>query len=88
MGSKNVTKAVSKPCRSGVASYPVSSRLADVKGVARAWSGVTNEPTPPEKDNADVDLDEAVAWAVVTGVTVGVLRFTIRRLSYRGSPLG
>lgn len=57
------------------------------KGIAKAWTGVTKEPAPPEQDNAEVDLGEAVAWAVVSGVTIGVLKFALRRANYKGSPV-
>ncbi|GAA0855934.1 DUF4235 domain-containing protein [Aliiglaciecola litoralis] len=57
------------------------------KGIGKAWSGVTKEPIPPKKNNAEAELGEAVTWAVATGVAVGLFRFALRRANYKGSPL-
>ena len=58
------------------------------KGAAKTWTRVAHKPPPPEESNHDVDMREALLWAVASGAAVGVARLLVRRfVAYRGSPL-
>lgn len=58
------------------------------RGAARTWRRVAHKPPPPEESNDDVDMREALLWAVASGAAVGVARLLVRRfIAYRGSPL-
>lgn len=58
------------------------------QGAASGWEKVKDEPPPPAEPNPDVRLRDIVAWALLSGATVGVARALVRRkLVYRGSPL-
>lgn len=58
------------------------------KGTEQTWTLVTDKPAPRDQSNLDVDMGEAVAWAVVSGAIVGLARLLVRRkLAYRGSPI-
>jgi len=56
-------------------------------GAAKTWTYATNQPPPHDQSNRDVDLKEAIAWAVLSGAVVGVARLLVRRgIVYEGSP--
>lgn len=57
------------------------------KGIGQIWSGVSNDPLPKEDDNAEVEVVDAIKWAVVSGLATGLIKFAIRRANYRGNPL-
>ncbi len=63
----------------------IGATLLTRKSVAETWSKVAHKPAPPERSNQDVDLSEAVTWAVASGIAVGLVRFAIRRFAYPGS---
>ena len=56
------------------------------KGIAKAWTEITQEPAPPDQDNQDVDVSEALTWAVLSGVSIGLIKFALRRVNYKGKP--
>lgn len=57
------------------------------KGTEQTWRLVTDKPAPRDEANRDVDMSEAVAWAVVSGAVVGLARLLVRRkLACRDSP--
>jgi hypothetical protein len=43
------------------------------------WKAVTGRTPPDKPESLDVDLAEAVAWAVVSGAAVGVARVLAQR---------
>lgn len=57
------------------------------KGVSKTWARVAHKPPPPEESNDEVDMKEAILWAVISGTAVGIARLFVRRyIGYRGSP--
>jgi hypothetical protein len=58
------------------------------KATAKAWTAAARKPPPYDESNFEVDIKEAIAWAVLSGAVVGVARLVARRvIAYRGSPL-
>ena len=65
----------------------VGAAMLTRKSLAKTWQVVGDKPAPPDEDNAEVDLREAVAWALVSGAAVGLARLFARRyIAYRGTP--
>ena len=55
------------------------------KAAEKAWSYTFDEDPPSEKDNHDVDVKQALGWALFLGACSGVIRFVVRRSVHRGS---
>lgn len=49
------------------------------KGTEQTWTLVTGDQPPRDQSNANVDIKEAVAWALVSGAVVGLTRLAVRR---------
>lgn len=65
-----------------------SSALAR-RGTEETWTLIAGKKPPTEDANPDVDLKEAVTWALVSGAVVGLTRLAVRRgLVFKGSPVG
>ena len=65
-----------------------SSALAR-RGTEKSWTMIAGKAPPIDDSNAEVDLREAVTWALVSGAVVGLTRFAVRRgLIFKGSPAG
>ena len=70
----------------GTAALLVATAMLTRKSLAKTWEAVGDKPAPPDEDNAEVDLREAVAWALLSGAAVGLARLFARRyIAYRGS---
>jgi hypothetical protein len=52
------------------------------KAIGFAWTKATGRP-PPDSEERETGLGEAVAWAVVIGAGVGVARVLATRLATR-----
>lgn len=66
----------------------IGATLLTRKTTASAWSAVTKEPAPRDQSNRAVDMEDAIAWALVSGAAVGFARLLVRRgIGYEGSPL-
>lgn len=64
-----------------------SSALAR-RGTEKSWTLIAGKEPPIDDPNAEVDLKEAVTWALVSGAVVGLTRFAVRRgLIFRGTPV-
>lgn len=56
-------------------------------GAAKTWTLVSERPPPEDQSNRQIDLKDAVAWAVLSGAAVGLARLLVRRgIVYEGSP--
>jgi hypothetical protein len=49
------------------------------KGLNASWKAATGKNPPENPADPDVDLKEAVAWAVISGVAIGVSRMLAQR---------
>ena len=49
------------------------------KGLNTSWKAATGKNPPENPADPDVDLREALAWAVVSGVAIGVARMLAQR---------
>lgn len=50
-----------------------------LKGSETAWSAVTKKLPPPQRDDQSVDLKDELAWVVLSGLAVGLIRVFVRR---------
>ena len=50
-----------------------------LKGSETAWSAVTKELPPPKIGDQNVDLKDELAWVVLSGLAVGLIRVFVRR---------
>jgi len=57
----------------------VASGLLATRVAAVAWRGVTGRPAPTLTRHPEVSTREAVAWAVVGGALVELVKMVIRR---------
>jgi hypothetical protein len=60
----------------------LSATLAGVVArrlVAMAWKASTGDELPPEDDDRETGMGEAIAWAAGVGAAVGVARVVSRR---------
>lgn len=57
----------------------LGAATAAKKGLDVGWKGVTGKQPPENPADPDVDLWEAVAWAVVSGTMVGLARMLATR---------
>lgn len=71
--------------RIALAAMIIAATLLTRKSVAKSWSKLTHNEPPPEQSNQDVDISEAVTWAIVSGITVGLVRLAVRRMAYRAN---
>lgn len=46
--------------------------------IDEAWEAVRDEP-PPDPDDPDTELRDAVLWSVASGLLVGLVRLLLRR---------
>ena len=49
------------------------------KGLDRSWTLATGKKPPENPADPDVDIREAVAWAVVSGTAIGLARMLAQR---------
>lgn len=66
----------------------VLASVAAQKGLTAAWRMATGTQPPTIPEDPDTDWGEAVAWAVLSGVVIGVARLVaVRRAAnyYRAS---
>ena len=49
------------------------------KGLATGWKATTGRKPPENPADPDVDIAEAVAWALVSGMLIGVARMLAQR---------
>lgn len=66
----------------------VLASVAAQKGLEAAWRAATGTAPPTIPEDPDTDWSEAVAWAVLSGVVIGVARLVaVRRAAtyYRTS---
>ena len=49
------------------------------KAMDKSWTVATGKKPPENPADPDVDIREAVAWAVVSGVSIGVARMLAQR---------
>jgi hypothetical protein len=49
------------------------------KGVRTAWEAATGKEPPDSPEDPDIEWREAVAWAVLSGLAIGVARLTAQR---------
>jgi hypothetical protein len=71
----------------GTGSAVVAAAVAQ-KGLNAAWHAATGRPPPTIPEDPDTDWVEAVAWAVLSGVVIGVVRLAATRRAanyYRAS---
>ena len=61
-----------------VASALMAAAIAK-KAIDKTWTVATGKNPPENPADPDVDLREAVAWAVVSGVAIGVARMLAQR---------
>ena len=54
-------------------------RAAARKGLNTSWKAATGKNPPENPADPDVDVWEAVAWAIVSGVAIGVARMLAQR---------
>lgn len=62
----------------GLAATTVASILAH-RALVAAWTASTGKPPPPNPAHPDVSLGEAVAWAALSGVGLGLARMISSR---------
>ena len=81
---ENRRRALGKPATTALL---VAVAMLTRKSLAKTWQMVGDKPAPPDEDNAEVDLREAVAWTLISGAAVGLARLFARRyIAYRGTP--
>jgi transposase len=71
----------------GTGSAVLAAAVAS-KALEAAWRAATGSPPPTIPEDPDTDWREAVAWAVVSGVVMGVARLAATRRAaqyYRAS---
>lgn len=57
------------------------------QAIGKGWEKARGEPPPKDQDNRETDLRDALLWAVVSGVSIGIARTLVQRtLVYRGKP--
>ena len=57
----------------------VGATIAARKGITAAWKLSTGKKPPSNPEHPDVTMGEAVAWAVASGVAVGLARMLATR---------
>jgi hypothetical protein len=57
----------------------LAAAAAARKGLNTSWKAATGKNPPENPADPDVDISEAVAWAVVSGVAIGVARMLAQR---------
>ncbi len=62
----------------GTGSAVLAAAVAQ-KGLEAAWRAATGTPPPTIPEDPDTDWTEAVAWAVASGVVIGVARLLATR---------
>ncbi|WP_088283581.1 DUF4235 domain-containing protein [Kineosporia sp. A_224] len=62
----------------GTGSAVLAASLAQ-KGLEATWRMATGTPPPTIPEDPDTDWGEAVAWAVASGVVIGVARLLATR---------
>lgn len=57
------------------------------RGTEKSWTLIAGKNPPTDDSNTDVDLREAVSWALLSGAVVGLTRLAVRRgLILKGTP--
>jgi hypothetical protein len=62
----------------GIGLAAASAGMLARKTLQKSWEKVTNEPTPKDKGSENTDLQEAVTWAVVSGIGAGAARMAVQ----------
>jgi hypothetical protein len=57
----------------------LAAAAAARKGLNTSWKVATGKKPPENPADPDVDLREAIAWAVVSGTAIGVARMLAQR---------
>jgi hypothetical protein len=57
----------------------LGATMAARKAITATWKLSTGKPPPSNPESPDVSLGEAVAWAVASGVAVGLARMFATR---------
>lgn len=57
----------------------LAAAAAARKGLNTSWKAATGKNPPENPADPDVDIREAVAWAIVSGVSIGVARMLAQR---------
>jgi hypothetical protein len=60
--------------------------LAANKLVARSWRAATGHPAPTDPDQPDVDLREALLFAVISGALIALARLVAVRGTHKFLP--
>ncbi|HAW92737.1 MULTISPECIES: DUF4235 domain-containing protein [unclassified Arsukibacterium] len=61
----------------GIGLAAASVSMLTRKSVQKSWEKITDKPAPKDKASSDVELKEAIAWAVVSGISAGVARMVV-----------
>ena len=61
----------------GIGLAAASVSMLTRKSVQKSWEKITDKPAPKDKPSSDVKLKEAIAWAVVSGISAGVARMVV-----------
>ncbi|MEQ3639026.1 MAG: DUF4235 domain-containing protein [Alteromonas sp.] len=62
----------------GIGLAAASAGMLARKTLQKSWEKVTNEPAPKDKGSENTDLQEAVTWAVVSGIGAGAARMAVQ----------
>lgn len=62
----------------GTAGAVLAAAVAE-RGAKTAWVAVTGKEPPDTPEDPDIDWREAVGWAVLSGVLIGVARLAAQR---------
>ena len=56
-----------------------AASVAARKGAEHSWAAIFKRPPPNKGLEEDVDIKDAVLWAVVIGSATGLVRLAVRR---------
>ena len=62
----------------GTAGAVLAAAVAE-RGAKTAWVAVTGKEPPDTPEDPDIDWREAIGWAVLSGVLIGVARLAAQR---------
>ncbi|WP_018981710.1 DUF4235 domain-containing protein [Salinimonas chungwhensis] len=61
----------------GIGLAAASASMLTRKSVQKSWEKITNEPAPKDKSSEEIDLKEAITWAMISGVGAGLARMVV-----------